>query len=96
MKKVYYNNNLGWYSVTPESIAKYIAEFCKDTVIVDGFCGSGGNVIQFSNYGKKVYAIDIDEKKIAICKNNCKVYNCKDNIEYILGDYLQMKDKIKV
>ena len=84
-----------WYSVTPEPIAKYIAKLIYGKTIIDGFCGSGGNVIQFSKYCKKVYAIDIEKKKIDICKNNCKVYNCKDNIEFILSDFLKMKDKIK-
>jgi hypothetical protein len=35
-----------WYSVTPEELAKYIANLCIDKTVVDGFCGSGGNVIQ--------------------------------------------------
>lgn len=38
--------NLGWWSVTPEEISKYIAEICKGKIVIDGFCGSGGNVIQ--------------------------------------------------
>ena len=84
-----------WYSVTPESIAKYIALLTRGKTIIDGFCGSGGNVIQFSKFGKKVYAIDIDKNKIDICKNNCNVYECENNIEFILDDYLNMKGKIK-
>ena len=59
--------------------------------MIDGFCGSGGNVIQFSKYCSKVYAIDIDPKKIEICKNNCKVYNCKDNIYFIEYDFLKIE-----
>jgi predicted RNA methylase len=42
-----------------------------------------------------VYAIDIDENKINITKNNAKVYECPDNIEYIKSDYLKV-NKIKV
>ena len=84
-----------WYSVTPESIAKYIALLTRGKIIIDGFCGSGGNVIQFSKYGKKVYAIDIDENKINICKNNSKVYQCDNNIEFILDNFLNVKNKIK-
>jgi len=38
----------GWYSVTPESIAMHIAERCRCDVIVDAFCGVGGNAIQFA------------------------------------------------
>lgn len=37
-----------WYSVTPEIISSHIAERCSCFVIVDPFCGAGGNVIQFA------------------------------------------------
>ena len=84
-----------WYSVTPEKIAKYTAKLIRGKTIIDGFCGSGGNVIQFSKYCSKVYAIDISYQKLSICKNNCKVYHCKDNIEFIHSDFLKMKNKIK-
>ena len=84
-----------WYSVTPEQIAKYTAKLIKGKTIIDGFCGCGGNVIQFSKYCSKVYAIDISKSKLDMCKNNCEVYNCKNNIEFILSDFLEMKNKIK-
>ena len=88
-------DNESWYSVTPEIIAEYTAKLAnKDSIIIEGFCGSGGNVIQFSKYCKKVYAIDIDIKKIEICKNNCKVYKCPDNIIFIHSDFLKI-DKYK-
>ena len=38
-----------WYSVTPESVARSIAERCRCELIVDGFCGVGGNTIQGRN-----------------------------------------------
>ena len=88
-------DNESWYSVTPEEIAKYTAKLIKGKTIIDGFCGCGGNVIQFSKYCSKVYAIDISKKKLDLCRNNCKVYNCKDNIEFIHSDFLEMKNKIK-
>ena len=62
----------------------------KDCSVIDGFCGSGGNVIQFSKYCSEVFAIDIDPKKLEICKNNCKVYNCSDNISFIHCDFLKI------
>jgi hypothetical protein len=40
--------NIGWWSVTPEELAKYTASLCRDKIVADGFCGSGGNVIQVS------------------------------------------------
>ena len=55
-------------------------------------------MIQFSKFCSKVYAIDIDPKKIEICKNNCKIYNCKDNIYFIEYDFLKIEqyEPIKV
>lgn len=38
----------GWYSVTPEAIAQHIAERCRCELIVDAFCGVGGNAIQLA------------------------------------------------
>ena len=38
----------GWFSVTPEKIAEHIAERCRCDLIVDAFCGVGGNAIQFA------------------------------------------------
>ena len=35
-----------WFSVTPEAIAKHISERCQCDLIVDAFCGGGGNTIQ--------------------------------------------------
>ena len=52
-----------WYSVTPEEIAKYTAKLIEGKSIIDGFCRCGENVIQFSKYCSKVYAILIFQKK---------------------------------
>ena len=38
----------GWYSVTPERVANQIAERCRCDVVVDAFCGVGGNAIAFA------------------------------------------------
>lgn len=38
----------GWYSVTPERVADNIAERCRCDVILDAFCGVGGNAIAFA------------------------------------------------
>lgn len=38
----------GWFSVTPERIARHIARRCQCDVIIDAFCGIGGNTIQFA------------------------------------------------
>jgi len=80
----------GWFSVTPEKIARHIAKRCRCNVIVDAFCGVGGNTIQFAFTCEKVIAIDIDPKKIEMAKQNAKVYGVEDRIEFIQGDFLQL------
>ena len=47
-----------WFSVTPERIAEEIARKidngCEpDGIIIDAFCGCGGNTIQFAKLGRK-------------------------------------------
>ena len=34
--------------MTPEKIAEHIADRCRCDVMVDAFCGVGGNTIQFA------------------------------------------------
>ncbi|XP_059145451.1 trimethylguanosine synthase-like [Physella acuta] len=84
-----------WFSVTPEVIAAHIAERCRCDVIVDGFCGAGGNAIQFAFTCNKVIAIDIDESKIEMARNNAEVYGVADRIEFIHGDFLQLAPTLK-
>jgi RNA cap guanine-N2 methyltransferase len=48
----------GWYSVTPEKLAEHIAFRCASDVIIDAFCGCGGNAIQFAKVchrGKRMH-----------------------------------------
>jgi len=40
------------FSVTPEKIAEHIANRCRCDLIVDGFCGVGGNSIQVGGLDK--------------------------------------------
>ena len=63
----------GLFSVTPEAIAHYVANSCSCDVIVDGFCGIGGNAIRFATTCKRVIAIDIDPTKIEYAKHNARV-----------------------
>ncbi|XP_023045915.1 trimethylguanosine synthase isoform X2 [Piliocolobus tephrosceles] len=89
----------GWFSVTPEKIAEHIAgrvsQSLKCDVVVDAFCGVGGNTIQFALTGMRVIAIDIDPVKIALARNNAEVYGIADKIEFICGDFLLLAACLK-
>jgi len=85
----------GWFSVTPERIAKHIAERCRCDLIIDAFCGVGGNAIQFAFTCERVIAIDIDPIKISLAHHNATVYGVQDRIEFIVGDYMKLIPHLK-
>ncbi|KAH8264257.1 hypothetical protein KR038_005426 [Drosophila bunnanda] len=78
-----------WFSVTPEKIAKQTARRLSCDLIVDAFCGCGGNAIQFANTCGRVIAIDIDAEKLAMAKHNAGIYGVAHKIEFIQADFLQ-------
>lgn len=85
----------GWFSVTPERIAQHIAERCRCDLIVDAFCGVGGNAIQFAFTCERVIAIDIDPVKIACARHNAEIYGVHDRIEFIVGDFMHLAPILK-
>ncbi|XP_046451399.1 trimethylguanosine synthase-like isoform X3 [Daphnia pulex] len=84
-----------WFSVTPERIARHIADRCRCDLIVDAFCGAGGNSIQFAFKCERVIAIDIDPSKIELARHNASVYGVADRIEFIVGDFFQLAPSLK-
>eukprot|EP01100_Stratorugosa_tubuloviscum_P007819 TRINITY_DN321_c0_g1_i3.p1 TRINITY_DN321_c0_g1~~TRINITY_DN321_c0_g1_i3.p1 ORF type:complete len:104 (+),score=42.01 TRINITY_DN321_c0_g1_i3:405-716(+) len=78
----------GWYSVTAEVIAKHIAQrSCDKTkIVVDAFCGVGGNTIQFARQSAFVIAIDNNAQRLNFAIHNSKIYETNNNIDFILAD----------
>ncbi|XP_070798381.1 trimethylguanosine synthase [Pituophis catenifer annectens] len=89
----------GWFSVTPEKIAQHIADRVRlsfdSDIVVDAFCGVGGNAIQFALAAKRVIAVDIDPVKIQLAHNNAMVYGVADQIEFICGDFMKLASSLK-
>lgn len=85
----------GWFSATPELIAKHHAIRCGDGVIVDCFTGVGGNAIRFARRSRHVIAIDIDPKKIEYAKHNAAIYGVADRIDFIIGDSFILAPNLK-
>ncbi|KAL9237967.1 hypothetical protein vseg_012453 [Gypsophila vaccaria] len=85
----------GWFSVTPEAIAKHQALCCGGATVIDCFTGVGGNAIQFAKTSKHVIAIDIDPNRIDYAYHNAAIYGVQDNIDFVLGDSLSMASKLK-
>ncbi|XP_050126884.1 uncharacterized protein LOC126603904 isoform X4 [Malus sylvestris] len=85
----------GWFSVTPELLARHHAERCGSDVIIDCFSGVGGNSIQFAQISKHVIAIDIDPTKIDYAQRNAAIYGVDDRIDFITGDFFRLAPKLK-
>ncbi|CAL0322466.1 unnamed protein product [Lupinus luteus] len=85
----------GWFSVTPETIARYQAERCASGTIIDCFTGVGGNAIQFAQWCRHVIAIDIDPLKIDYARHNAAIYEVDDQIDFIMGDFFLLAPKLK-
>ncbi|XP_057720607.1 uncharacterized protein LOC130935065 [Arachis stenosperma] len=85
----------GWFSVTPEPIARHQAERCASGIIIDCFVGVGGNAIQFVKSCNHVIAIDIDPLKIDYARHNAAIYGVDDQINFIIGDFFVLAPKLK-
>lgn len=86
----------GWFSVTPEEIAvRHAQRSVAGGVVVDCFAGMGGNSIQFASLGYHVVAIDIDPEKVKMALDNAKIYGVDSNIDFIVGDFLQLAPFLK-
>lgn len=65
--------------------------FDSGCVILDAFCGCGGNAIAFANQNAsdvdKVICVDIDRSKLKMAANNASVYGIdKDRMVFIEAD----------
>lgn len=78
----------GWFSVTPEAIARTIANRFSADVVLDGFCGYGGNSIQFAlaRPDGLVLAVDNSREHIDMARHNARLYGVADRIEFVCAD----------
>lgn len=85
----------GWFSVTPESIARHHASRCGSNTVIDCFTGVGGNAIQFAMRSNHVIAIDIDPQKVDYARHNAAIYGVNDRIDFIQGDFFKLAPYLK-
>ncbi|KAG2551438.1 uncharacterized protein LOC120652129 isoform X2 [Panicum virgatum] len=84
----------GWFSVTPEPIAKHHASRVGAGVMIDCFTGVGGNAIQFAAKCKHVIAVDIDPKRVDCAHHNASIYGVNDHIDFIVGDFINIAPQL--
>jgi trimethylguanosine synthase len=88
-------DSVGWYSVTPEEIAVHVAKRCACDVIIDAFCGVGGNTIQFAKTCNYVIAVELDPVRLACARHNATIYGVAHKIEFVLGSFMDVLPRAK-
>eukprot|EP00908_Phaeocystis_cordata_P010293 Transcript_21142.p1 GENE.Transcript_21142~~Transcript_21142.p1 ORF type:complete len:340 (-),score=86.08 Transcript_21142:24-1007(-) len=90
-----------WASVTPERLAAHMAARLTrgghGRLVVDPFCGCGGNAIQqaVSDPTGAVLAIDVDPHKVAMARHNARLYGVQGRILFVVGDALSLLPRIR-
>jgi trimethylguanosine synthase len=87
-----------WYSVTPEAVAAHIANKCftqlgqnSSLVVLDAFCGAGGNTIQFARLFDHVVACDIDSERLQCAQHNAAhVYELGHKVSFVQQDFFKL------
>ena len=66
-------------------------------VVIDGFCGIGGNAISFalSPQVTKVIAIDLNPLAIVCARNNARIYGVSAKISFIRGDFFSLIPQLR-
>ena len=85
----------GWFSVTPQSIAHHQAikasrmttRPAAQCTAVDAMCGCGGNAIALAHYFAHVIAVDNNGTRLAMARNNARIYDVDTRIDFVHGDY---------
>jgi hypothetical protein len=79
-------DEIGRMSLTPEILADRVASWAGGRAVVDAGCGVGGNAIAFARAGSRVCAIEIDADRLALARDNARLYGVADRVEFVLGD----------
>jgi len=85
----------GLHTVIPESVAIMQAELLsKANIVLDGFCGIGGSAIALARRGKRVFTVELNSERLAMAKNNARVYGVERFITFINGDFFDVAPSI--
>jgi predicted RNA methylase len=63
---------------------------CRCDVLLDAFCGCGGNAVQFARTCGRVIAVDLDPLRLEMARHNSHIYGVSDKIDFVLGDVVSL------
>ncbi|MEL6342974.1 MAG: hypothetical protein AAFV53_07555 [Myxococcota bacterium] len=76
-------------SLTPENSALSMAQRLRvhGQVVVDAFCGAGGNAIAFArSKARQVITYDTDRNRLEMARHNARIYGVEKWITFVHGD----------
>jgi len=76
----------GRRSLTPRPRAQAQAALVASDVVIDGYCGCGGNAIAFALAGLRVVAVDRDAQRLDLARRNAEHMGVQDRISFHCGD----------
>lgn len=79
---------------TSDVVAEYRANRLKCHTILEIGCGIGLQTIAFAKTCKKVYAVELNERKLKLARLNIQQLNIK-NVKFFHGDALKLVDNFK-
>lgn len=91
-----------YYSITPEETATKIALHCKNktnyTILLDGFCGLGGNLIQFAVQNENAFIVGIDSsfERVQSASKIARIYGVEHRCDFICGDFFRMAPSLMI
>lgn len=85
----------GLHTVMPEKSALAQARWLPGQIILDGFAGVGGCALAYAKTGKKVIAVELDEKRLMMAQHNARIYGVDHLITFICGDIFTVASTVK-
>ncbi len=74
-----------------EGVSTESEEKDSKMLVLDCFCGVGGNAIQMAQFpGLRVLAVDIDPEKVAMARHNAGIYGVADRVTFLVADSIAL------
>ncbi len=71
------------------------AERVAGKVVVDAFCGVGGNAVHFARRCRHVIGIDNCLPRLELAQQNARVYGVAGRLDLLCSDYFDLRDQLK-
>ena len=64
-------------------------------MVVDAFCGVGGNAVHFARRCRHVIGVDNCLPRLQLAQQNAQVYGVAGRLDLLCADYFDLQDQLK-